>query len=1264
MFCDCIPEIYSSYILMIYILLLLVLIIILFLIYYFNRNNIKNSKESFTNFNSIKQIILNNNKFLGKNLGVLTYNGSIFETPNKHHFVFRQNNNKLNYFGDSISNFPTEDISSSTKLYQNHESFCLLSDGNIRCFGNPTFGGNIPTEIQTELSSKTIVNVYSTNSAYTALTSDKNIYCWGNSIEGGLIPSMITSLLRNNVEQVFSNKNTFLVIYSSERKILSWGTIPLPSSLNELRNVSNVYSNDNSFIVIYDMEIDGNIQKKIKCFTNHPKYILNKNLVENLTLAKCVYANSESFIVIHGTNNNVEICGNTQYLGDLVTQKSSLSHIIHVETNNGAYCLLDVNGNIYTFGHNDYVVSAPSTNLRTNIKKLYSNYGCFIAVNNDDTAFVWGLQTHGYVANNKEIINVKDVYVNGDSEGGAILFVKKNNDNVICLGNSNYGGNSILSISSSSIENVFSNTFRFFYTNSDNRIRIIGNKSLGNYNSSTTYVKDDSNIYINNNNILKYNSYISGLSKIIDYTNAPATSTTSSLASLESLDSLSSFDSSVFDSLSANYYIWRLNGDLGSVSNNIPSWDIVDTNNITYTNLDKIMAVINNSQRTINFKNKVLVGGLFSISFNLMIPGDLSNSFIIFKLLNVKLEHDNGTLKLYYNDIHVRSLNINSNPNIITLTFEHNKIKVFKNTSEITYGNNVNYTLPSDLNTNLKFGDDENGDTSFYISDLLVMENYVLNNSDVNHINISLDSFIENFNLVPTTQSEIVTTQSPEIMTTSSTLVYGTTAVIDEELVTRPIFERQNYLTMAPKTSSLNIKLKTKTSDNVTFIVGQTEANLVKMDEFKEKLATENISYFIKNFITISKVENIIYRGLVFNNKTYEEELDGKMYYIFGVNNEALLNFIKLKYLDIEQINRIYRNFSKYGDVLIFISGTKTLKTDPIYQIKNNIYMIIYKDKDNISRFQQIKVDLKYFYEVLNYEFMELFINQNLPSELSLDLYEEFYNNLEDNVGKNYENILINEESDTIIDSIVVNVFKNKKRDQVLNIYNDIQKANNRCTFIPSGNTLFECRQLCSNDTNLNCSDTQCNNICNNCYSEACKWNYNKKINNNKLRPSKSKIKGFKGNKFVKITWIKPESKSEIIKYYIVVTTPTINDFIEIYSFYDPSELLEYMVKNLENGIPYRVSVISKNKMGVSDISNIETIVPSEFSELDDYEQTNTFDNSLQNMKFNQNVLEGIDLNKQKSIYEKQVIINELKDILVNKLKINSPLGVYNVNIF
>ena len=203
---------------------------------------------------------------------------------------------------------------------------------------------------------------------------------------------------------------------------------------------------------------------------------------------------------------------------------------------------------------------------------------------------------------------------------------------------------------------------------------------------------------------------------------------------------------------------------------------------------------------------------------------------------------------------------------------------------------------------------------------------------------------------------------------------------------------------------------------------------------------------------------------------------------------------------------------------------------------------------------------------------------------------------------------------------------------------------------------------LCSNNINLSCSEQQCRNICNNCYSEACKWNYSKKVNNEKLRPSRSKIKGFSGDKFIKITWIKPESKSELLKYYVILTTPTNNDFLQIYSFYDERELPEYIVKNLENGIPYGVSIISKNKIGVSDISNIETVIPSENSDLNDYSSSNTYDNSLQN--YIENTTEGVDLKIQKSMYEKQMIIQELKDILTNNLKIKLDLQAYNVNIF
>ena len=535
-------------------------------------------------------------------------------------------------------------------------------------------------------------------------------------------------------------------------------------------------------------------------------------------------------------------------------------------------------------------------------------------------------------------------------------------------------------------------------------------------------------------------------------------------------------------------------------------------------------------------------------------------------------------------------------------------------------------------------------------------------------INNDLNAFITEFNLLNQTTQVITTASNVQEQPTTSSItntnqVTNRSIAFNNQIETKSVFEIQNYLTISPVLKDFPLKLKIKTSDNISFIKEQKNINLAKLTDFKNKLKSDTTILYFRNNYSLSKVNEVNYRGIIFNNNAYMEEIDGKMYYIFELNNEAILNILNLKYLDIEQINKIFSQNNKYGSVYIMIMGTKTLLSNPIYQTKDNIYLICYLDKDSIYRYEQIKVDLNYFYNIFNFEFMKLFINEDLPKDLSNNLITIFYENLQDNLTKNFDNIIFNnKDEEHIFESIVISIFKNKQRSSVINVFNNIQKQNNKCTFNPSGDTLFECRQLCSNDFNLSCSETQCNKICNNCNTEACKWNFSKKLNEKKLRPDKSKIKGFQGNKFIKVTWIKPQSKSEIVKYYIIVTSPTNKDFIQIYSFYDTRELPEYIVKNLTNDIPYSVSVISKNKIGVSDVSNVETVIPNEFSELDNYEQQNTYDNSLQN--YYKESKDGIDISFQKSIYEKQNIINELKDILINDLKIEKPLGVYTVNIF
>ena len=88
--------------------------------------------------------------------------------------------------------------------------------------------------------------------------------------------------------------------------------------------------------------------------------------------------------------------------------------------------------------------------------------------------------------------------------------------------------------------------------------------------------------------------------------------------------------------------------------------------------------------------------------------------------------------------------------------------------------------------------------------------------------------------------------------------------------------------------------------------------------------------------------------------------------------------------------------------------------------------------------------------------------------------------------------------------------------------------------------------------------------------------------------------------------------------------------------------MLDFYITNLQNDIPYDVIIYSRNEYGVSKKSNIETIIPSETSELKEIKR-DTYDNSLQNVYQLNNEQQ---VNQNISNFEKQVAYNDLKDIL------------------
>lgn len=209
---------------------------------------------------------------------------------------------------------------------------------------------------------------------------------------------------------------------------------------------------------------------------------------------------------------------------------------------------------------------------------------------------------------------------------------------------------------------------------------------------------------------------------------------------------------------------------------------------------------------------------------------------------------------------------------------------------------------------------------------------------------------------------------------------------------------------------------------------------------------------------------------------------------------------------------------------------------------------------------------------------------------------------------------------------------------KVKETYESSNKQNN-CLFNAyqyEMDTLFECKQKC---IDTGCDIDICKQLCDNCTHINCKWtniNYNKT-----LIPNRTIIRGFPGSKL--ITWIKPSSSSEILKYYIIITKSNDSTFIEIHSYVNNDELLEYIIPNLEADINYNVYIVSKNKIGISNISNTIKIKP-----------TNNNNNEIINVQDEE----------QKGINEKQNIINELETILIDNLKFKKPIDVYNINIY
>jgi hypothetical protein len=1239
-----------------YIILFILLIIILVIIYISYCYLFKNV-EQFNNINNIKGEIIDNKRNEYINNGLLKYYGSLFDQINGHCFVFKNTQNKLQGLGNPVilSNIYDEGITSDdkAKLYNNHESFCLLKDGKIYSFGFDNYGGTIPQEIKNTVKNKTITQVFSTESAFCALDSSHNIYCWGNSSNGGSIPSELNNEIQGKVKKVFSNKNTFMVIYGTNNKLATWGNINI--KLNQVLNTIIVYSNENSIIALYK---DSNDVNKVKCFAKDSSFILNSNNVEGQPISnvKCVYTNEQSIIVLYGSDNKLAVCGNESYHGDK-SEIEKLENIVNVVSNIGAYCLLKYDGTIYNFGLSQYIRGFPSSN--TNFKIIHSSYGVFVGIKNDNSAVIWGRGTHGYNefnTDNNIIEDVKDVYFNGNKNGGSVLLVKNNEENIVCRGNSSYWGDNDININSSHVVKVLSNTKAFFIITNDNKLHAFGvNDFIKGYEEPINVAQ--SGLYSNDYELEnKYKiDFDNDLDVIDDGYPSPTTNESDSSSTTSASDSSSTTSAS--DSSTTTQaglkedeiynYFWSLNNNTSVVTNNDNNWDISNSNDVNYSLLqEKIFAKISDSNNIIEFNNThALLGNKLSISFNIYI-NDLESHYNILTLDNLIIKVQDNSVKLIKGNTTVRTLNVNKTITNLVFIFTEDNVKVYTNGEKIEYNTQTPNIYDNNNNTELKIGSDSNrlDSPDFYIADLRIIDNYELTESQIREVL-----------RVPNSDISVRTNKVVQTMATQENNQETKTTVSS-------IIGEQNFIVLSILENKNNLFLKTKRHDNINFIIGQQTQNIEKITNILKNIQNHQINFNLTKEIVINKTDTVTYRGLKFTNGAYTNIINSKLFILFTLDIPSINKVMKLKYLDISTIYKLYNSQKQYGELYFFIHGIKTQKLSVINDAKQTIYFIIYKDLDGVYRFEQIKVDLDYFYKQFNNNYTEMFVTLNTPDTIKPNFIRQFYDNLVENTTRNYQEILHSENNKELFNSIVANVYTNRRRSNVITLFNTKKINNNKCSFNPMGDTIFECKQMCINNyANNSCNELQCNNLCDNCLKDECKWNYSKQMNEQIFRPDKSVIKGFSGDKMIKVTWIKPSSKSTLIKYYIILTTPSNPEFIEVYSFEDTRELPEYIIDELDNEKRYFVSLVSKNQMGVSDISNVETIVPNVGNEFG-VERKDSYDNSLQNKEV---ISSGSgSLKIQKSIYEKHTAINDLKEILKNELEFSKPIGAYDINIF
>ena len=169
--------------------------------------------------------------------------------------------------------------------------------------------------------------------------------------------------------------------------------------------------------------------------------------------------------------------------------------------------------------------------------------------------------------------------------------------------------------------------------------------------------------------------------------------------------------------------------------------------------------------------------------------------------------------------------------------------------------------------------------------------------------------------------------------------------------------------------------------------------------------------------------------------------------------------------------------------------------------------------------------------------------------------------------------------------------------DEVCEVTNFCQFESTECSFVPYGPNVMDCIKSCSN----NCKSEECQEICLDCNDpDSCAWvertSENTRLGSDADVPEAPQIRAISYDEGkVLLDWKKPETTGGNIDSYVIVVYESFNraNGIRTSVLSNPTcSVCEYMVTGLRNQVYYDIGVRAVNEVGISEMSNVETIAP------------------------------------------------------------------------